>query len=78
MGLIEKLTNEIYNEIMETGKNVSIILIHPKTFEDLVEEVIERDDSCMNIYSNFAEKPLFKGIVLYRTLDVEVNQFIVK
>jgi hypothetical protein len=76
MNNLDNLNNTIYNEIIQTGRDVSLIVMHPNTFENLKKEVLENNLNVLNAFLA-EDKIRYKGIMVYRSSDVEENIFIV-
>jgi hypothetical protein len=61
------LENEIYAHISQTGKDISLIVMHPQTWINLTKEVFQIDS--MEIY-RYDPSLRYKGIRVLRSLDM--------
>lgn len=70
--LEDKLENEMYAKISQTGRDCILIVMHPITWQDLVKEVVHPCE--MSIYRH---DPLlkYKGIRVLRSLDMVEGLF---
>lgn len=72
--LINKLEREHYNRVCQIGVDCSLIVVHPKTYKDLIREVQES----FGIQINFNKYSLeYRGIKVIRSLDVLEGYFLV-
>ena len=67
-----KLENKILNVIMETARNPKIIVMHPKTWEDLAKEVTGKDGMAINRHDPNMK---YRGIKVLRSLDLLEGEF---
>lgn len=73
----DNLDNEIYTLYEQTGKEVSLIVMHPQTWIDLTKEVFENISLAINPYNPFP--PLeYRGIRVLRSFDMEEGEFEVR
>jgi hypothetical protein len=63
----DNLENEIYAHISQTGKDISLIVMHPQTWINLTKEVFQIDS--MEIY-RYDPSLRYKGIRVLRSLDM--------
>ena len=70
--LQDRLENEMYVRISQTGRECNLIVMHPKTWQDLFKEVVDSDR--MAIYRH-APSLKYKGIRVLRSLDVVEGLF---
>lgn len=73
----EKLHNAIMDFSMQYGKNGTIILMHPKTyheFEVKIKDYIKKVGATFSI-SDTNKTIVFKGYEIFRTTDIERNEF---
>ena len=68
-----RLENQIYKVIHETGREPRVIIMHPKTWFDLMEEVIGKNDISINRHVSDMR---YKGIKVIRSLDLSENDFL--
>jgi hypothetical protein len=71
----EKLENEMYARISQTGRECNLIVMHPRTWQDLLKEVIDSDG--MAIYRHDPSLK-YRGIQVLRSLDVAEGVFEVR
>lgn len=64
--ILDKLINE---QIINYGTEPSMMLIHPETWLYICKE--DKEHKAHN-----AEKPMYKGINVYRSIDTKPNTFI--
>jgi hypothetical protein len=69
------LENEIYTHILQTGKDVNLIVMHPQTWQNLCQEVWSSES--IAIYRHEASLK-YKGIRVLRSLDMIDGLFEVK
>ena len=62
-----RLNNEIYSHVSQTGKDASLIVIHPNTWQDLYIEVIVGDYPSINRHNPSLK---YKGIRVLRSWDM--------
>jgi len=67
-----KLENKIHNLIMVKLREPKIIIMHPKTWQDLVKEVTGSYLMAINVYDGDMK---YKGIKVLRSLDLFENEF---
>jgi len=71
--MIQKnLEKEIYSSISKTGKDVGLIVMHPKTWLDLCQDVFANESNA--IYSHDVSLK-YKGIRVLRSLDMSFGDF---
>ena len=70
-----KLENEMYARISQTGRECNLIVMHPKTWQDLFKEVVDSDG--MAIYRHDPSLK-YKGIRVLRSLDMVEGLFEVR
>ena len=63
----ENLVNELYSHIVQTGKEINLIVMHPNTWVNLCKDVWP--DNSMAIYKHDASLK-YKGIRVLRSLDM--------
>jgi hypothetical protein len=63
----DNLENEIYAHFSQTGKDISLIVMHPQTWINLTKEVFQIDS--MEIY-RYDPSLRYKGIRVLRSLDM--------
>lgn len=73
--LQEKLENEMYARISQTGRYCNLIVMHPKTWQDLFKEVIDWDGMAIDRYEPSLK---YRGIQVLRSLDVAEGVFEVR
>ena len=71
----DKLEDQIFDVIHETYREPRVIVMHHKTWFDLMKEVIGKNDMSINRYSSDMK---YKGIKILRSEDVLENEFIVQ
>ena len=74
------LNELIYNECAASETDfddLSIIVIHPIQWENIVKICIENDLTYINNFS-FDEEPKFRGIHVYRSYDISENHVYIK
>ena len=72
--LREKLENEIYNYISSKGIDAYVIIMHPKTWEQLCTQVWE--SSHCEIYIN--NELRYSGKKVFRSFDILEGEFEVR
>jgi len=70
--IASKIDKEIYEFIEQTGKDISVIIIHPKTALDLKNECLNQENIVIDKPEN--SNMLYKGYPIFRSLDVERNE----
>lgn len=70
--LQDKLENEIYVRISQTGRECNLIVMHPKTWQDLLKEVVE---SCGMAINRHDPSLKYRGIKVLRSLDMAEGLF---
>lgn len=73
--LQDKLENEIYSRIIQTGEGCDLIVMHPKTWQDLIEEVV---GSCSIAIRQHDPELKYRGIRVLRSLDMVEGLFEVR
>ena len=73
--LENKLNNEIHARISLTYRACSLIVMHPKTWQDLLEECLASDS--MAIFK-FNPNMIYKGVKVLRSLDMTEGEFEVR
>lgn len=73
--LQEQLENEMYATISQTGRECNLIVMHPKTWQDLFKEVVGSDG--ISIYRH-DQSLKYKGIRVLRSLDMVEGLFEVR
>ena len=68
----DNLENEMYAHISQTGKDINLIVMHPKTWQDLVKEVFEGYDMSIKRHDPSLK---YKGIRVLRSLDMVEGLF---
>ena len=68
----DKLENQIHNFIMETYREPNIIVMHPQTWEDLVEDVTGKDSMAINKHD---PNMRYRGYKVLRSLDLIEGEF---
>lgn len=74
MDLRAILENQIHLHIYSENKDVTAIVMHPRTWEKLVTEVMGIGSGAIN-YHNVKAPMTYRGITVYRTLDIEMDKF---
>jgi hypothetical protein len=67
-----KLENQIHNVITETAREPRTIVMHPQTWENLINEVIIKDGMAIN---RFESNIKYRGIKVLRSLDLLEGEF---
>jgi hypothetical protein len=73
--LVYKLESEIHNYILDNNLDVTLIIMHPKTWEDLRKESFMCDFSFMNRHSIVLK---YRGIKVIRSYDIRQEVFELK
>lgn len=62
-----------YYRAARSSDRPALILVHPKTFDDLLDEA-------MSILDNPSDmtNPKFRGVSIYRSFDMKLNTFITR
>jgi len=68
----DKLENQILNAMMDASREPKVIVMHPKTWEDLVEEIIGKDGMDINRCDHNLN---YRGIKVFRSLDLLEGEF---
>jgi len=71
----DNLENEIRSRFHQTGKAVSLIAMHPKTWEDLCKEVWATQKMAIDRHDGSFK---YRGITVLRSLDMVDGLFLVK
>lgn len=70
--LQDKLESEIYRHISETGRDCKMIVVHPNTWVDFVNEITD----VYNVYIGNNNYPAqYRGIKILRSYDISENTF---
>jgi len=69
----DKLENQIHNVIMETAREPKIIVMHPRTWQDLVKEITGEDGVAIN--RHYPDMRYYRGIKVLRSLDLLEGEF---
>lgn len=72
MSLVSNLEYKLYEKISQTGRECDLIVMHPKTWQDLFQEIIYSDR--MEI-SKFDPILKYRGIRVLRSLDIQEGLF---
>lgn len=67
-----KLESEIYKHISETGRECKMIIVHPNTWVDFVNEITEVYDVYIGNHNYPAQ---YRGIKILRSSDLLENTF---
>ena len=70
-----RLEDEMYARISQTGRDCNLIVMHPKTWQDLFKEVVGNDD--VSIYRHDPSLQ-YNGIRVLGSLDVVEGLFEVR
>lgn len=70
--LQDKLESEIYRYISETGRDCKMIIVHPNTWFEFVNEITEVYN--VNIVNNNYPGQ-YRGIKILRSYDIPENTF---
>jgi hypothetical protein len=70
--LQSRLENEIYARMSQTGRECSVIVMHPQTWINLTKEVYQSDSTAINRNNLLLH---YRGIKVLRSLDIKENLF---
>lgn len=69
-GLLE---NQIHAHVCSKNIEASVIIMHPATYEKIVEECVSIRSMAINYHD--VKQPTYRGLKIRRSLDVEVDKF---
>ena len=68
----DKLDHQIDDVMIERAREPMIIVMHPQTWVNLVEEVISENSTAIN---KLSPGMLYRGIKVFRSLDLLEGEF---
>jgi len=71
----DNLENDMHSHISQTGKDISLIVMHPKTWENLCKDVWANKSMAIYIYDNSLK---YNGIKVFRSFDMVDGLFEVR